>query len=120
MPCRNRDSLGKLFPSTHTTPNNRTFLFFGGYELEEPLGEKPKIFEELTREEEEEKPITSQPMAENRNNKGNRERVEGALPIREANGDTKMKNICLSSLPHFHGLTTKDPDTFLCDFVVIC
>ena len=49
-----------------------------------------------------------------------RERVEGAFPIRETNGDTKIKNIIPSALPHFHGLTTEDPDTFLFEFVVIC
>lgn len=31
-----------------------------------------------------------------------------------------MKNISPSTLPHFHGLTTEDPDTFLIEFVVIC
>jgi len=31
-----------------------------------------------------------------------------------------MKNISTSTLPHFHGQTTKDPDTFLFKFVVIC
>jgi len=31
-----------------------------------------------------------------------------------------MKNISPSTLPHFHGLTTEDPDTFLFEFVVIC
>lgn len=31
-----------------------------------------------------------------------------------------MKNISPSSLPHFHGLTLEDPDTFLFEFVVIC
>jgi len=59
-------------------------------------------------------------MAENRNDRGNRERVEGAFPIRETNGDTKMKNISPSSLPHFHGLTLEDLDTFFFEFVVIC
>ena len=50
----------------------------------------------------------------------NRERVEGAFPTRETNTGTKMKNISSSTLHHFHGLTTKDPDTFLFEFVVIC
>ena len=31
-----------------------------------------------------------------------------------------MKNISPSALPHFHGLTTEDPDTFLFEFVVLC
>jgi hypothetical protein len=42
------------------------------------------------------------------------------FPIRESNGETKMKNINPSSLPHFHGLVSEDPDTFLFEFVVIC
>jgi len=49
-----------------------------------------------------------------------RERVEGAFPIRETNGDTKMKNIRPSALPHFHGLITEDPNTFLFEFAFIC
>ena len=63
-------------------------------------------------------------MAENRNGieniNGDENRTEGAFPIRETNGDDKMKNISPSSLPHFHGLTLEDPDTFLFEFVVIC
>ena len=31
-----------------------------------------------------------------------------------------MKNISPSTLPHFHGMTTEDPNTFLFEFVVIC
>ena len=31
-----------------------------------------------------------------------------------------MKNISPSTLPHFHGLTTEHPDTFLFEFVVLC
>jgi len=111
MPCRNRDNLDKFLPNTPTTSNNQPSLFFGGYELEEPLGEQLDIFEEPTREEEE--PIPTEPMAEIRNERGSRERVEDAFPIRETNGDAKMKNISPSSLPHFHGLTIEDPDTFL-------
>lgn len=59
-------------------------------------------------------------MVENRNDKGNRERVEGDFPIKETNGDTKMKNISPSTLPHLHRWTTEDPDTFLFEFFVIC
>ena len=58
-------------------------------------------------------------MAEQKNARGNGESIEGTFPIRETNGDTKMKNISPLSLPHFHGLTTEDPDTFLFEFVVI-
>jgi hypothetical protein len=31
-----------------------------------------------------------------------------------------MKNINTSTLPHFHGLVSKDPDTFLFEFAFIC
>jgi len=31
-----------------------------------------------------------------------------------------MKNISSSSLPHFHALTTEDPNTYLFEFFVIC
>jgi len=30
-----------------------------------------------------------------------------------------MKNISPYTLPHFHGLSSKDPDAFLFEFVVI-
>jgi len=58
-------------------------------------------------------------MAEHKNATGNGERIEGTFPIRETNADTKMKNISPSALPHFHGLTTEDSNTFLFKFVVI-
>ena len=51
-------------------------------------------------------------MVEHRNARGNGERIEGTFPIWETNGDTKMKNISPSALPHFHGLTIEDPNTF--------
>jgi len=102
MPYRNRDNLGKFFPNTHTASNTQPSLFFNGCELEEPLGVKPKIFEEPTGEEEEEEPIPTEPMAENKNDRGNRERIEGSFPIMETNGDTKIKKykpLCLISFP---------------------
>jgi len=52
-------------------------------------------------------------MDENRNQRGNRERVEGAFPIMETNGDTNMNNKIPSTIHHFHGLTSEDPKTFL-------
>jgi len=106
MPRRNRDNLGNFFPNTPTASNSQPSLFFGGCELEEPLGEKLEIFEEPTRGEEEEEPIPTDPMAENRNDRGNRERVEGGFPIRETNGDTKINNISRSALTHFDSLTS--------------
>ena len=120
MPHRNRDNLWNFFPNTPTASNSQPSLFFDGCELEEPLGEQPDIFEEPTGEEEEEEPILPEPMAENRNDRGNRERVEGDFLIRETNGDTKMKNISPSALPHLHGPTTEDPNAYLFEFFVIC
>ena len=119
MPCRNRDNSGKNLPNTPTASHSQPSLFFSGYNQEEPLGEQPYIFEEPIGEEEEEN-IPLEPMAENRNARGNGERIEGTFPIRETNGDTKTKNISPSSLPYFHGMTTEDPDTFLFEFAVIC
>jgi len=72
MPRRNRDNLGKFLPNTPTTSNSQPSLFFGGCELEDPLGEQPKIFEEPTGGEEEGEPILTDLMAENRNDRGDR------------------------------------------------
>lgn len=101
IPHRNSDSLGKFLPNTPTTSQSHPSLFFGGSDLEEPLSEKPKIFEELIGEEEEAN-IPPKTIAENRNLRGNGEKVEGTFPIQENNGDTKIKNISLLSLPHLH------------------
>jgi len=120
MPRRNRDNLGKFFSNTPTTSNNQTSLFFIDGELEDPLGEQPYLFEEPIGEEEEEEPIPTEPMVENQDDIGNSERIKRAFPIRETNGDTKMKNISPSSLIHFHGLTIEDPDTFLFEYAAIC
>jgi len=65
MPRRNRDNLRKFLPNTPNASNSQPSLFSGGCKLEEPLGEKPDIFEDPTREEEEEEePIPTKPMAE--------------------------------------------------------
>lgn len=80
MLSRNRDNLRIFFPNTPTASNNQPSLFFGGRELQEHLGEQPDIFEEPIGKDEEGEPIPTEPMAENRNDKGNRERVEGAFP----------------------------------------
>lgn len=112
MSCRNRDNSIKILPNTPTASHNQSSLFFCGCDQAEPLGEQPEIFEEPIGEEEEEKnPL--EPMDENGNARGNGERIEGTFPIQETNGDTKMKKISSSALPHFHGLTTEDPNTFL-------
>lgn len=136
MPPRSRDNLGNFFPNTPTPSNNQPSLFFDGYELEDPLGEQPEIFEEPIWEEEEETIPPTHTMDENRNgienqngdenrnwieNKnGDQNRTEGAFPIGETNGDVRMKNISPFSLPHFHGLTSEGHDTFLFEFVVKC
>lgn len=88
--------------------------------MEDPLGEQPKIFEEPIEGEEEGEPISTDLMAENRNDRGDRERIEDAFPIRETDGDTKMTKISPFSLPHFHGPTLYDPNNFLFEFAIIC
>jgi hypothetical protein len=35
-------------------------------------------------------------------------------------GTTPMKNIPLSALPNFHGLSSEDPDEFLFEFDILC
>lgn len=116
MPHRNRDTLGKFLPN-NPTPSNPS-LFFGESqfpsltigELEDPLGEQPKIFEELIGEEKDPIPHTHA-MAKNKN--------EDIFPIRETNGDARMKNIIPTSLPHFHGLTYEDPGTFMFESAIV-
>ena len=119
MPRRNRDNLGKFLPNITTTSNSQPSLFFGGCELEDSLGEQLEIFEEPTGGEKEGEPIPTDLIAENRNDRGVRERIEGVFPIIETNGDAQMKNISPSALPHFHGLTSKYLDTFLFEFAII-
>ena len=125
MPRRNKDTQGKFLPNTTTPSSSEPSLFFDDYqtpslttgELEDPLGDQREIFEEPIGEEEEETIPPTYTMAENRN--GIENMTEGAFPIRETNGDARMKNIIPSALPHFHGLTLEDPDTFSFDFFVI-
>jgi len=120
MSHRIRENSGKFLSNTPTASNRQPSLFFSDGELEDPLGEKPYLFEEpIEEEEEEEEKIPTEPMVGNQNERGDRERIESTFPIRETNGDTKMKNISPFSLPHFHGLTTEDPKNFLFEFVVI-
>jgi len=40
--------------------------------------------------------------------------------MRETNGKSIMKNISPTILPHFHGLSFEDPNTFMSKFVVVC
>ena len=119
MPRRSRDNLGKKFPNAPTASHGKPSLFSGDCNQEEPLGEHTDIFKEPIGEEEEGN-IPLELMDENINARGNGKRIEGIVPIRETNGDNKMKNISPSTLPYFHGLTTKDLDTFLFEFAIIC
>jgi len=90
-------------PNTPIISHNQPSLFFGGCDQEEPSGKQPNIFEETIGEEEEEN-IRLEPMAKHRNSRENGKRIEGTFLIQETNGDTKMKNISPSALPHFYGL----------------
>jgi len=81
MPCRSRDNLGKVLPNTPAASHNQPSLFFGGCNQEESLEEHTDIFEEPIGEEEEEN-IPLEPMAKNKNDRGNGERIEGTFPIR--------------------------------------
>lgn len=77
-------------PKTHTSSNNQPSFFFGDYEvpsltigeLESPLGEPPKIFDEPIGEEETIE--HAQTMDENWNNE--------FFPIKETNGEARMNN----------------------------
>lgn len=124
MPSRSRDNLGNFLWTTSTISGSQPSLFFSDCELEDPLGEQPEIFEEPIVEEEEETIPPTYTMTKNINGiediDGAGKRTERALPIRETNGDSMMKNTSPSSLPHFHVLTSEDLDTFLFEFVVIC
>lgn len=42
------------------------------------------------------------------------------FPIGDIRGEVPMKNIPLSSLPSFKGMTVEDPNTFLFEFDVLC
>jgi len=42
------------------------------------------------------------------------------FPIGDIRGEDPMKNMTLSSLPYFQGMTVEDPDTFLFEFDVLC
>ena len=42
------------------------------------------------------------------------------FPIRITPGNYPMKNIPLSTLPNFHGLSSEDPNEFLFKFHILC
>ena len=116
MPRRNRDRSGKFLPNTPTTSLSHPSLFGDGSDSEETIGEHHEAYQSPIEEEE----LETTPPETMANNQGGNERIEGAFPIRETNGEMKMKNISPSALPHFHGMTSEDPDTFLFEFVVLC
>jgi hypothetical protein len=58
-------------------------------------------------------------MAEEEGNANNETETFG-FPILDIAKDVAMKNIPLSSLPHFHGMSTEDPDSFLFEFDILC
>ena len=46
--------------------------------------------------------------------------VTFGIPIIDLTRDIPMKNIPPSALPHFHGMTYEDPDSFLFEFDILC
>ena len=61
-------------------------------------------------------------MGDNNNNntKTNATISTFEFPIGDIRGKAPMKNIPLSSLPYFHGMTIEDPNTLLFEFDVLC
>ena len=53
MPHRSRDNQRNFLPKSPTSPHSHPSLLFSVYEIEHPLGEQPKDYEEPIREEEE-------------------------------------------------------------------
>ena len=49
-----------------------------------------------------------------------REMQTFGFPILDINRDVSMKNIPLSSLPHFHGMSIEYLDLFLFEFDILC
>jgi hypothetical protein len=58
-------------------------------------------------------------MAEEEGNAAN-ETLTFGFSILDITRDVAMKNIPLSSLPQFHGISTEDPDSFLFEFDILC
>ena len=116
MPRRSRNTQRQILPKTPTSPPSHPSLFFDDSEIELPIWEPSEYSKEPIGEEEEELGPSKGPaspiltMA----------RIQRAFPIREENGETKMKNISPSTLPHFHGLTSEDPDTLMFEFSIVC
>ena len=47
-------------------------------------------------------------------------KVTFGFPILDSTRDTPMQNIPPSTLPHFHGMSSEDPDSFLFEFDILC
>jgi hypothetical protein len=105
---RPRDRKGIFLPKTPTTTTGPSNPEIGPETLEDFLEREAREFENLS----EESQSSPRVMAS--------EEEIFEFPIHESNGEAKMKNINPSTLPHFHGLVSKDPDTFLFEFAIIC
>jgi hypothetical protein len=105
---RPRDRKGNFLPKTPTTKIGPSNPEIGPETLENFLEREAREFENLSKE----RQSSPRVMAD--------EEEIFEFPIRESDGEAKMKNINPSALPHFHGLVSRDPDTFLFEFAVIC
>ena len=114
MPRRTKNTQRQILPKTPTSPLGHPSLFFSGSEIEPPIGEPSEYFEDPIGEEEEDLVSIEGPNSHILTMVG----AQISFLIREADGDTKMKNISPSSLPHFHGITSEDPDTFMFEFSI--
>ena len=116
MPRKSRNTQRQILPKTPTSPPSHPSLFFSGSEIELPIREHFEYSEEPIGEEEEDFGPTKGPDSPILTMVG----IQRAFPIREVDGETNMKKIILSALPHFHGLTFEDANTFMFEFVVVC
>jgi len=105
---RPRDRKGIFLPKTPTTTTGLGNPKIGPETQEDFLEREAREFENISKESQSSPHVMV----------GEEEIFE--FPICESDGEAKMKNINPSDLPHFHGLVSKDPNTFLFEFVVIC
>ena len=57
---------------------------------------------------------------ENWNDRNDQIEVTYGFPILDETRNVVMKNISPSVLPHFHGMSTEDLDSFLFEFDILC